>query len=103
MSRSQEKIQAVTIESDIRIEVRSVVAAVTLMNEVQSFQTEAVGADEVQKITTFADEVIAEVQTGSTSAIDINEIQTLHLLSDNLPEIHFFETNIFILSGHLNT
>jgi len=80
--------QAVIVESsEVVVETHLVRATVNVLNEKQMIETNFVGVDEIQTITTTANDVIPEVQSITTSALDNDEEQVIVVSGEDVNEV----------------
>ena len=69
-------------------------ATVEVTNERQTVRTNVTGVDEVQIITSMADEVLPEIQTVTTTATDYNEEQVIRISADDGDEVQAVRTEV---------
>ena len=84
--------QVIATEANSEIEVQAVRVLAAVTNERQSIRTQIVGVDEVQVVTTHADDVVNAVQRITTTAQDYNEIQSIELTGTYVPETQLIQT-----------
>lgn len=87
------EVQSLAVNSTTQVsEEQWVLATVEVTNERQTIRTNVTGVDEVQIITSMADEVLPEIQTVTTTAVDYNEEQVIRITGEDGDEVQTIRT-----------